>query len=146
MSDPQRVALKVAGLAVLVVALALGLAMTPAGCGDEDSETETTGNVVTTETAGSSTTGGPGVSDPALVGKWHSETLGETWEFTTGGTLTVTTEGGEDLVYSYATEAGDIVLTLEATAGSSPLPYSISGVTLTVEDPEMGSIAFSRTQ
>jgi hypothetical protein len=145
MSDPQRVALKVAGLAVLVVALALGLVMGLSGCGDKDSETDTTGTVATTEAAGSSTTSKPG-TDSALLGKWHSDVMGETIEFTADGEMIVSPEGEEDMIFSYTAEAGALTLTLEATAGSGTVPYSIDGDTLTIEDPEAGPTAYTRTQ
>jgi len=143
MSDSQRVALKVAGLAVLVVALALGLALGLAGCGDKDSETETTGSVVTTATGGSDTTGATG-TDNALIGKWHSDAMGETIEFTADGKMIVSPQGEEDMIFSYSAEAGTITLTLEATEGSGTVPYSIDGDTLTIEDPEAGPTAYTR--
>ncbi len=145
MSDSLRVVVKVAGLAVLIFTLSLGLAMGLAGCGADDGSTGTTGIVVTTQGNGSATTA-PASSEGALVGKWQSQTLGETIEFTTDGKMIVSKEGETDIIFSYAAEGGMLTLTLEATAGEASVAYTIEGDTLTIEDPEMGPTPYSRVQ
>jgi hypothetical protein len=145
MSYSRRVALKVAGLVVLALALVFGLVMGLAACGDKDSETETTVSVVTTEAGGSVTTDAPG-TDSKLIGKWRSDVMGETIEFTADGQMIVTPDGEDNMIFSYSAEAGNITLTLEATEGSGTLPYSIEGDTLTIEDPEAGPTQYTRSR
>ena len=144
MSDSLRVVVKVAGLAVLIFTLSLGLAMGLVACGD-DGSTGTTGIVVTTQGGGSSTTA-PVTNGGGLVGKWSSEATGETFEFTAEGKLSITRQGRQDLVYSYTVEGGDLILTLEATAGASIVSYSIVGDTLTIQDPKLGETTLPRVK
>jgi len=146
MSDSLRVVVKVAGLAVLIFTLSLGLAMGLVACGD-DGSTGTTGIVVTTQSGGGgSSTTAPVANGGALVGKWSNEATGETFEFTAEGKLNITKQGRQDLVYSYTVEGGDLILTLEATAGASIVSYSIVGDTLTIQDPKLGETTLPRVK
>jgi hypothetical protein len=152
-SDPFRVLLRVAGSTVLALVLCFGLILGLTGCGDDKDDT---GGITTVSTAagdGSPVTSDSGMGsqsegiDAGLLGKWYCESLGETLEFTADAEM-IWTMKGEDpsTVLTYSVEDSTIVVSILATEGTGDLPYSIEGGVLTIEDPELGSLTYTRAE
>ena len=150
MSDSLRVMLRVAASTVLALALCLGLVLGVTGCGDDEDDAGVTTTTSADAGDGTSATDSSGVDSQtgaALIGEWYCEELDETLEFTADGEMIWTRDGEEpSTVISYAIENGEIAVSIEATEGAGYLPYSIEGGVLTIEDPELGPITYTREQ
>ena len=155
MSNSVKATLKMAAAFVLCLALGLALMWGVVGCGDEDStsattvQTDATGADGTDSTAGGDGDGADGDSTDAadagdLVGKWYSDELEETLEFSDEGTMTWTEDGGEPLTFDYKVEAGVIVFTQPNAPTDNNLPFSIEGDTLTTEDIKYGTVTYTK--
>lgn len=154
MSDSLKAVRKVAGVVVLTLVLCFALAAGLAACGGDDSETATTAVAgATTEAGTAATTAGSaatsdatGAVDDSLVGKWTSAALAETIEFTADGDMIVSSEGEDDIAFTYTVDEGVITLGMEGTADTTSFSYTVDGDVLTIEDPEMGPISYDRVK
>jgi hypothetical protein len=129
--------LKATGFAALLVALAVVLMLGVVGCGEDSSATTV-----------AVTTGAPTTTLPAdvaaLVGKWYSEKLKETFEFTGDGNMIWTADGAEPMTFPYSLQAGVIVFQQPGAADDNSLPYTVSGNTLTTTDPKYGTVTYTK--
>ncbi len=151
---------KLTGMVVLCLVFAFVLAWGVVGCGDDGSKSDTTvqtdtttgGGTDTTASGTDTTTGGGtdtteagGSEEPGdLVGKWYSEQLKETLEFTADGKMVWTKDGGEPSTFTYEVKMGAVVFTQPSAPEDNTMPYSIAGSTLTVEDAKYGTVTYTR--
>ena len=149
MSKSVKAMIKMTGSIVLCLVLGLALVGGLVGCGDEESTT-TTLETDATEAGGDATeAGGDGATSGSadagdLVGKWYSAELDETLEFTADGKMTWTRAGEGAPAFDYQVEMGAIVFTQLGAPEDNTLPYTLEGSTLTTEDPEYGTVTYTK--
>jgi hypothetical protein len=137
-SDSYKAVFRVAGTAVLALALCLALVMGLAACGGDDAA-DATVEVSTTEADVTATTvEETGAVDAALLGKWHREQTGETLEFMSDGKMVVTSDtGGDTVEFTYTVEGANVVYGIPGVE-MIIAPYSIDGDVLTIVNPDVG--------
>jgi hypothetical protein len=147
-SDSLRAVRKVAGVVVLTLVVCFALVAGLAACGGDDSETLTTTEAgIAATTAGSAVTSDATEAvDDSLVGKWTSAALAETIEFTADGDMIVSSEGEDDIDFTYTVDEGVITLGMEGTADTTSFSYTVDGDVLTIEDPDMGPTSYDRVK